>query len=299
MTLYDYLPPHEREIRLLRVRTNDLTREAECDLSTHSLDEAVRLGFSALSYTWASCQPTNPSLTSQDGEMRCNRVKMTSDGEREELCSGVEVKITGNLLDFLRYFVLKGHPDFQGYLWIDALCIDQSKKSRKKSPSQSHEPNLRESLESFRMAWGRRSMDGGRHEHDSRASLTSLCHIINCGFSRCNGTQRRSIRTAMASTLAILRKELVPSSMDHPRSGARTRMHRCVRFSHYGMEDTCRSLANACYNALVIASKEVQHKCRHRRELPCPACSHQTCVAGATSTELSLRSHQSTSVHLP
>jgi hypothetical protein len=51
MTLYDYLSPDERKIRLLRVRSNDSTGLVECDLSTHSLDEAVKLGFSALSYT--------------------------------------------------------------------------------------------------------------------------------------------------------------------------------------------------------------------------------------------------------
>jgi hypothetical protein len=137
MTLYDDLAPHKREIRLLRVGSNDSTGLVECDLSTHSLDEAVKLGFSALSYTWGSCQPTNPSMTSQDGKMRCNRVEMTSEGERKVLCSGVEVEITGNLLDFLKHSVLKGHPDFQGYLWIDALCINQSDKNEK-----SHQVNL-------------------------------------------------------------------------------------------------------------------------------------------------------------
>ena len=137
MTLYDHLSPHERKIRLLRVRANDSTGVAECDLSTHSLDEAVKLGFSALSYTWASCQPTDPSLTSQDGGVRCNRVEVTPEGERKAPCSGVEVEITGNLLDFLRHFILEGHPDFQGYLWVDALCINQSANDEK-----SHQVNL-------------------------------------------------------------------------------------------------------------------------------------------------------------
>jgi hypothetical protein len=69
--------------------------------------------------------------------MRCNRVEMTSNGELNFLCSGVKVKITGNLLDFLRHSILKERSDFQGYLWIDALCINQSDNDEK-----SHQVNL-------------------------------------------------------------------------------------------------------------------------------------------------------------
>ena len=84
--------------------------------------------------------PRTPSFlfpSSQDGGVRCNRVEVTPEGERKAPCSGVEVEITGNLLDFLRHFILEGHPDFQGYLWVDALCINQSANDEK-----SHQVNL-------------------------------------------------------------------------------------------------------------------------------------------------------------
>ena len=62
---------------------------------------------------------------------------MTSDGERKVLCSGVKVDITSNLLDFLRNSILKEQPGLQGYLWVDALCINQRANDEK-----SHQVNL-------------------------------------------------------------------------------------------------------------------------------------------------------------
>ncbi|KAF2996079.1 hypothetical protein E8E13_004425 [Curvularia kusanoi] len=128
MALYDRLPDHA--IRLLRIRRNDRTA-VQYDLSTHNLDEAVKLNFSALSYTWGTCQHIEPRITSPDGIISCNRVEITSGGQRNVICGGEQVKITGNLLDFLEAC------DIQGYLWIDALCIDQGNNGEK-----SHQVNL-------------------------------------------------------------------------------------------------------------------------------------------------------------
>ncbi|KAF5712164.1 heterokaryon incompatibility (het-6OR allele) [Fusarium mundagurra] len=95
-------------IRLVKIRPRTrslLSERLNIDVTTHSLDEAEALGYHALSYTWGA----------PEGE-----------GKRKVpdsciLVNGHRFYVQPNLFSALKRF-----EEFDWYLWIDALCIDQT-----------------------------------------------------------------------------------------------------------------------------------------------------------------------------
>ncbi len=98
--VYSPLDPRKREIRLLRIAPSSgsarTAHSLKCTLETVSLDTAPE--FDALSYTW-------------HGELQAIHL------------NGKRFKITRNL--YLAMLALRSSDVFQGYLWADAVCINQ------------------------------------------------------------------------------------------------------------------------------------------------------------------------------
>ncbi|KAF4949032.1 hypothetical protein FGADI_9317 [Fusarium gaditjirri] len=95
-------------IRLVQIRqrTRGLFSERlNIDLTTHSLDEAEALGYHALSYTWGA----------PEGPGKC------TDPDSCILVNGDRFYVQANLFGALKRF-----EEFDWYLWIDAICIDQT-----------------------------------------------------------------------------------------------------------------------------------------------------------------------------
>ncbi|KAH7483825.1 hypothetical protein FOMA001_g7271 [Fusarium oxysporum f. sp. matthiolae] len=87
-------------------RTRSLLSERlNIDLTTHSLDEAKALGYHALSYTWGAPEG--------DGK--------PTDSDSCILVNGDRFYVQPNLFGALNRF-----EEFDWYLWIDAICIDQT-----------------------------------------------------------------------------------------------------------------------------------------------------------------------------
>ncbi|KAF5585567.1 heterokaryon incompatibility (het-6OR allele) [Fusarium pseudocircinatum] len=95
-------------IRLVKIRPRTrsfLSERLNIDVTTHSLDEAEALGYHALSYTWGA----------PEGEYK-RKVS-----ESCILVNGSRFYVQPNLLGALKRF-----EEFDWYLWIDAICIDQT-----------------------------------------------------------------------------------------------------------------------------------------------------------------------------
>ncbi|RBQ67157.1 hypothetical protein FVER53590_03596 [Fusarium verticillioides] len=95
-------------IRLVKIRPRTrslLSERLNIDVTTHSLDEAQALGYHALSYTWGA----------PEGEGK-NKVSDSC-----ILVNGHRFYVQPNLLGALKRF-----EEFDWYLWIDAICIDQT-----------------------------------------------------------------------------------------------------------------------------------------------------------------------------
>jgi hypothetical protein len=96
-------------IRLVQIRQRTrglLSDRLNIDLTTHSLDEAKRLDYHALSYTWG---PPEGDGKSTDSDSSCI------------LVNGGRLYVQANLFNALVRF-----EEFDWYLWIDAICIDQT-----------------------------------------------------------------------------------------------------------------------------------------------------------------------------
>ncbi|EXA46594.1 hypothetical protein FOQG_10985 [Fusarium oxysporum f. sp. raphani 54005] len=95
-------------IRLIQIRQRTrslLSERLNIDLTTHSLDEAKALGYHALSYTWGAPEG--------DGK--------PTDSDSCILVNGDRFYVQPNLFGALNRF-----EEFDWYLWIDAICIDQT-----------------------------------------------------------------------------------------------------------------------------------------------------------------------------
>ncbi|KAF5611714.1 heterokaryon incompatibility (het-6OR allele) [Fusarium subglutinans] len=96
-------------IRLVKIRPRTrslLTERLNIDVTTHSLDEAKALGYHALSYTWGA--PVE-GLGKRADRNSCI------------LVNGDRFYVQPNLFGALKRF-----EEFDWYLWIDAICIDQT-----------------------------------------------------------------------------------------------------------------------------------------------------------------------------
>lgn len=103
--------PGKRYIRILELKNawhSSQNRQDEvirCELHTVSLDKHVLMfPYRAMSYSWDS-----------------------QEMDRYVLCGGRKLAITKNCEDILRHMLLRGRL----YIWIDAMCIDQSSNEEK------------------------------------------------------------------------------------------------------------------------------------------------------------------------
>jgi hypothetical protein len=103
------------QIRLLHIesRSSQGADALTCTLSTHDL--ATAPAFTALSYTWG------PSHRDID-KLR----KTPASDTRRINCNGSFGEVGENLYDFLVHCISGFSQDLLGYLWIDALSINQS-----------------------------------------------------------------------------------------------------------------------------------------------------------------------------
>jgi hypothetical protein len=99
--MYEYTPLDKSTstIRLVLLLPGDFNDNIECHLLHASLDS--ELSYEALSYTWGDPEILRPVLL-----------------------EGEPFPVTENLYDALRHLRLKKNE--VRYLWIDALCIDQT-----------------------------------------------------------------------------------------------------------------------------------------------------------------------------
>ena len=108
LEMFEHAPlPSARSIRLLKIET---TNKFCFSLATFSLENLPE--FKAISYTWgkATCEEGDrPQIGSLDADHQIE-------------VNGNLLKVTENLSDALRFL----HQNEElGYLWIDAICIDQ------------------------------------------------------------------------------------------------------------------------------------------------------------------------------
>lgn len=102
------------QIRLLRVESLDLLtgRPLRCKLGTYDLSTAP--SFSALSYTWG---PAHRDI---------RRIRLVPGDESCQIeCNDRKARVGENLHDFLAHCATNSSPILQGYLWVDALSINQ------------------------------------------------------------------------------------------------------------------------------------------------------------------------------
>jgi hypothetical protein len=103
------------QIRLLQVHKSRVGTEQPltCSLSTHDLSNAPT--FMALSYTWGVPHRDIHELRTVPASSVC-----------EINCNGQVANIGENLHDFLIHCAFSDEEGLRGYLWVDALCINQS-----------------------------------------------------------------------------------------------------------------------------------------------------------------------------
>jgi len=107
--------PKERYIRLLRI-VQGHTDPFSVTLKAFSLDDLPE--YEALSYTWGNATYKDPEYDDDDPEM-----------SSQILIDNLPFHITENLNDGLHQL----RNDVKGYLWIDALCIDQTSPTERAS----------------------------------------------------------------------------------------------------------------------------------------------------------------------
>jgi hypothetical protein len=107
--------PHEQPIRLLRIN-RDITGSISVTLDAFPLDQLPE--FEALSYTWGKAALNHDEVENNDpGVLQTMMV------------SNVPFTINENLYDGL--YELR--DEVRGYLWVDALCIDQENDQERAS----------------------------------------------------------------------------------------------------------------------------------------------------------------------
>jgi hypothetical protein len=112
-TPYSKLQPGQ--IRLLRIstETEEVYGPLICNLTVHDLETVPP--FTALSYTWGTPHEDIDTL----------RTRPSSTTRRID-CNGNEAEVGDNLYDFLAQCASHPSERSRGYLWIDALAINQS-----------------------------------------------------------------------------------------------------------------------------------------------------------------------------
>ncbi|KAI3391476.1 hypothetical protein diail_7307 [Diaporthe ilicicola] len=105
--LYNPLSILLREIRLLQIRPDSDPECLRCELNVHRLDDSDMVQYTALSYFWGPPDPTR----------QCKVV-----------LNGHVLQVTPNLLLALQSFLQLVD---MGYLWVDAICIQQSDSKEK------------------------------------------------------------------------------------------------------------------------------------------------------------------------
>ncbi|RYP53977.1 hypothetical protein DL768_001127 [Monosporascus sp. mg162] len=158
---YEYSPlPGKRYFRILQLKNSSsvgFDDVLECDLITVSLDKPVlSFTYRAISYTW-----DNQKF------------------DRYILCSGEKLAITQNCEDVLRHMLVRQRL----YVWIDALCINQSSKEEKATQiplmARGHTPYI---LDILRRNWWRRVWTIQETALAPISRWYSPCPVlVNCG----------------------------------------------------------------------------------------------------------------------
>jgi hypothetical protein len=107
--IYTTLSTPLREIRLLQILPDSDPGGLKCTLSVHFLEGPETVPYTALSYVWGQEDPS---------------------GRHAVILNGHKKPVTPNLLQALQSFYKLGHV---GYLWADAICINQSDLEEKSS----------------------------------------------------------------------------------------------------------------------------------------------------------------------
>jgi hypothetical protein len=113
-TASPYAKLRNSEIRLIRVLpvSGGSSAPPECVLSTHELTAAP--AFKALFYTWGVPHRNIHKLR-----------KTPSSATRRIDCNKLQAHIGENLYDFLSHCAHDASGELQGYIWVDALAINQ------------------------------------------------------------------------------------------------------------------------------------------------------------------------------
>ncbi|KAH8904112.1 hypothetical protein BR93DRAFT_985429 [Coniochaeta sp. PMI_546] len=123
--------PNDTSIRLLRILSKP-GDDPVCSLQTFDINDMIK--YDCLSYTWGD--PLDHQLSSPS----CTPLSEPSPGQTVTLDSGHKIDVTPNLYDALQHLCGNGYSSetvnsdstrTKNYLWIDALCIDQSSTDEK------------------------------------------------------------------------------------------------------------------------------------------------------------------------
>lgn len=125
MDRFKYKPLDEKnaEIRVLRLLPGIDTDPLQGELITVQLSTELQIEFEALSYVWGT--PANPGTIT----LRQKHI----DGLRNEHEESGVLAISKNLYEALPYLRFS---DDRRFLWIDAICIDQSNVKERSSQVQ-------------------------------------------------------------------------------------------------------------------------------------------------------------------
>lgn len=122
----------ERFIRVLKILSKANERRLRCSLEVIDLKKSPI--YDCLSYTWSD--PLYHELSADPSKSR----RQTGALDREMVCDGKMIHITENLEDALLQFSNTGfltnpvegcQENKQGYIWIDAICINQKSDAEK------------------------------------------------------------------------------------------------------------------------------------------------------------------------
>lgn len=122
----------ERLIRVLRILSKDDERRLKCSLEIIDLNKSPV--YDCLSYTWSD--PLYHQLSADPS----NAKRQSGDLIKQVECDGKIIPITENLEDALLQFSKAGYisrhvegcrENEQGFIWIDAICINQTDNAEK------------------------------------------------------------------------------------------------------------------------------------------------------------------------
>ncbi|OIW25713.1 HET-domain-containing protein [Coniochaeta ligniaria NRRL 30616] len=123
--------PNNTSIRLLRI-LSEPGEDPLCSLETFDIDDEIV--YDCLSYTWGD--PLDHQLSSPSSTPLAD----LPPGQAVTLDCGYKIDVTPNLFDALQHLCSNGYSTMaidtnsgrtKNYLWIDALCIDQSSTDEK------------------------------------------------------------------------------------------------------------------------------------------------------------------------